>query len=376
MKLFKGIANNISAPVIGIVTRNPWTLKRKDCVLVTEDDHGFISGFGGIIAMVGDKKTSLPTIQAQKEDLRALTDGDCVSLNQDGTVRVVWEEQSSMNALLLTEACDCKCMMCPQPPKPHDKSLVVISRRILGLVKTNASRMICLTGGEPTLLKEEFFNILRLIDKKCPEASTMLLTNGKSFTDYNFTKKFIASKPKNLEVCVSLHSDVDEVHDQIVGVKGSFYKTAMGLQNLARFRQAIEIRVVINKLNFNRLESIANFIIRNFPFINHCAFMGMEVTGYARDNFDSIWIDPTEYKEQLQKAVKIVSRANLNVSIYNIPLCLLERKAWGFAKKSISGWKNAYLPVCEPCSVKSECGGVFTTSGAFQSCNIHSLADA
>jgi hypothetical protein len=98
--------------------------------------------------------------------------------------------------------------------------------------------------------------------------------------------------------------------------------------------------------------------------------MGMEVTGYAKDNFDEVWIDPTEYKEQLFRAVRVVSRANLNVSIYNIPLCLLNKSAWGFAKKSISGWKNNYLNICGPCTAKAECCGVFTTSGLNQSPNI------
>jgi His-Xaa-Ser system radical SAM maturase HxsC len=170
-----------------------------------------------------------------------------------------------------------------------------------------------------------------------------------------------------------MHSDVDAVHDRIVGVKGSFYKTVMGLQNLARFREKIEIRVVVSRINAHRLESIATFIQRNFPFIAHCTFMGMEITGRARDNYDTIWIDPYEYRNELSRAVKVLSRADMNVSIYNIPLCLVESRSRSFARQSISGWKNDYLPICENCSVRPECCGIFTTSGFYQSSRIYPI---
>ena len=118
-----------------------------------------------------------------------------------------------------------------------------------------------------------------MINKKQPKSTVMLLTNGKSFANFEFTKRFASLRPKDFLTCVSMHSDVDEVHDRIVGVKDSFYKTVMGLQNLARFREKIEIRVVVSRINAHRLESIATFIQRNFPFITHCTFMGMEITG-------------------------------------------------------------------------------------------------
>jgi His-Xaa-Ser system radical SAM maturase HxsC len=195
----------------------------------------------------------------------------------------------------------------------------------------------------------------------------MMLTNGKSFANFEFTKRFVSVRPKDFLTCVSMHSDIDEVHDRIVGVKDSFYKTAMGLQNLARFREKIEIRVVVNRINAHRLESIAAFIQRNFPFITHCTFMGMEIIGLACDNYETVWIDPYEYREEISRAVSVLSRADMNVSIYNVPLCLTEKKSWSFARQSISGWKNDYLPICEGCSVKTQCCGIFTTSGLHQS---------
>lgn len=371
MKKFIGKAENISEPILGIITRNPLSIMRANNILVVKDKSLFVRGFAGIITQNPDfKNNSLPTIKIPEKTLDELSDGDYVLIDNDGIATIIWEKNSRMNPILLTEMCDCRCIMCPQPPKKHDKNLIEIAKKILNSVRIEYNQTICLTGGEPTLLKEDFFEILNLISKKHRKSFVMLLTNGKSFADFSFTKHFIASRPKEFITCVSIHSDIDEIHDMIVGAKGSFYKTAMGLQNLARFRERIEIRVVINSLNFNRLESIATFIWRNFPFITHCAFMGMEITGLARDNYDSIWIDPYNYRFELARAIDILNRADINVSAYNIPLCLLEKKSWSFAKQSISEWKNGYIEICDTCSVKSECAGIFTTSELRQSSHI------
>jgi len=371
MKQFKGIAENIKTPILGLVTHNPLSLSRVNRVLVTEEISLLSKGFAGLIRKgCGKNNGSLPQAMVSGEIADKLDEGDCVLIGKEGTITVVWEKKAPMNPLLLTEMCDCRCLMCPQPPKTHDKNLTDTSKQILNLVKIESNQTVCLTGGEPTLLKEDFFDILDVLNKKHPQSTVMMLTNGKSFANFEFTKRFASLRPKDFLTCVSMHNDVDEVHDRIVGVKDSFYKTAMGLQNLARFQEKIEIRVVVSRINAHRLESIATFIQRNFPFIFHCTFMGMEITGHACDNYETVWIDPYEYREELSRAIRVLNRADMNVSIYNIPLCLLEPKSWRFARQSISGWKNDYLPICGGCSVQAQCCGIFTTSGLHQSPHI------
>lgn len=351
-----------------MVTHNPFALSRSKSIFVSDNSTILSKGFFGHIRAGNNINNSLiPQVTVDKNVLDKLVEGDCILLDKDGMITVVWEKSADMNPLLLTEMCDCRCIMCPQPPKKHDRTLTDICQRILSLVKIDACQTICLTGGEPTLLKQDFLDVLCLIREKHPSSQVMLLTNGKSFSDFEFTKQFVTVRPRNFISCISLHSDVDEAHDLIVGVNNSFYKTIKGIHNLARFREKIEIRVVINRLNAPYLESIATFIYRNFPFVYHYAFMGMEITGLAVDNFNDIWIDPYEYRDQLSKAVNILSRAGTNVSVYNLPLCLLDKKIWGFAAKSISSWKNSYLDICNRCKVKRICSGVFTTSGLHQS---------
>ena len=52
----------------------------------------------------------------------------------------------------------------------------------------------------------------------------------------------------------------------------------------------------------------------------------------------------------------------MNVSIYNLQLCLLPETLWQHSRRSISDWKQTYLDECNKCSKLDECAGVFQTS--------------
>ena len=232
----------------------------------------------------------------------------------------------------------------------------------MNLVNASSVSHIGITGGEPTLKPEDLRSILRFCRERFRAATISLLTNGKRFEDLEFTRNIAEIGHPGLVYCVSLYSDTDIEHDRIVGIPGSFKQTVKGLHNLALFRQRVEIRVVILRNNYQRLPSMAEFIYRNFPFVVHVAFMGMECTGLASTNLDQVWIDPTEYASELKDAVLHLNRRAIPISIYNLPLCLIPHEVWRFSKNAISTWKNVYLEQCEECKVRADCGGVFATS--------------
>jgi len=101
--------------------------------------------------------------------------------------------------------------------------------------------------------------------------------------------------------------------------------------------------------------------------------MGIETIGLARKNIDEIWIDPYDYMSQLEKTVEYLDQRLMNVSIYNLQLCILPGDLWPFARKSISSWKNIYLEECQQCDFRDECGGFFSSSKDKYSKYIHPL---
>lgn len=362
MKQATGVPSNITEPILAKVAIKPRGLfRRKGYVLV--GDHLPQKGYAacltpGVLSPNFTGVSQLPSNFLQDE----LRESDLVLITKDGKVSVLWEAGSSQNGLLLTEACDCRCLMCPQPPKKHDSSLLALSRQVIDRVLPSEIQSICLTGGEPTLLQDQFVDLLVHINAKLPNTPIFVLTNAKNFANFDFAKRCAMSSKGQVQYCVSLHADNDLDHDRIVGIPGSFQKTILGITNLARLKMPIEIRFVINRINVDRMAAFADFVYRNFPFAVHVAFMTMEVRGLAVENMEVVWIDPVDYGEKVRFAANRLRMRGMSVSIYNMPLCLLPRTGWPFARQSISGWKNDFLPQCRECSVQNQCAGIFTSS--------------
>lgn len=100
-------------------------------------------------------------------------------------------------------------------------------------------------------------------------------------------------------------------------------------------------------------------------------FMGLEMTGFTKANLDDLWIDPVEYQPQLVEAVHLLSDSRIHTAIYNHQLCITDSSLWDFAKKSISDWKNEYMPECEGCAVMASCGGFFASAKVRYSAKIN-----
>lgn len=350
---------------------------RHDKVLVTEKLDLGCMGYLAILSPAPPQgKFFLPHMVGDicAEDLAAIKHGDIVSVSGDGEILVVWETGSHQNSLMLTESCNCLCKMCPQPPQKHDPALSTAAIRTLDLLKGKSVGNICITGGEPTLIPENFLSILRKCHEEHPEAQVSILTNAKKFASEPFAKKVASAATENDLFCVSLHSDIDSIHDDIVGRRGSYNETQEGIYNLARNQCRIEIRHVITRDNHTRLLEFAEHMYRYFPFCSHYAFMSMETHGIARENIEHVYIDTIEYKEQLRKAVLALHMRGLHVSIYNTPLCLCHEDVRPFSRASISSWKNVWGETCAACSVKDACCGFFSTSAIPISSHVNPIA--
>lgn len=87
--------------------------------------------------------------------------------------------------------------------------------------------------------------------------------------------------------------------------------------------------------------------------------MGLENMGYVKKNWRQLWIDPLDYATQLRSAVEHLHRRGIDVSIYNLPFCVLPSEVWGFARQSISDYKQILLDECQACEVANHCPGFF-----------------
>lgn len=362
--------HNIKEPILGKIT---FTRKnifvRKNYILIKA---GLTSSPSGYVASITDKKSftgNNPIVGGI--NISEFHEGDVVSINQFGEISFLYEKNVISNAIFATGRCNHRCIMCPQPPVTHEEDLTPFNLKLISLFDKDTEEL-GITGGEPTLLGDKLFDLIKQIKKYTPKASISILSNGVKFADRDYAMKLALCNCHDLQIDVPLFSDIAELHNDIVGAH-TFYKTVQGLYNLALFGTKIGIRIVIHKKTYKRLPQLADYIYHNFPFVSNVAFMQMETIGMAESNLGELWIDPYDYNKELAEAVTLLQIRGIKASIYNAQLCILPESVRDVAVKSISEWKDIYLEDCNGCKLQELCGGFFASNRKYHSKHIKKI---
>ncbi|WP_256874709.1 His-Xaa-Ser system radical SAM maturase HxsC [Nostoc sp. C057] len=365
----ESISKWTSEPFIARLTDNinlPFALRHEAILLVKQPlSGGLPTGFRAYFLI---DNTKYDTNQVNNcfrlsEELHYLSAEDVVRFDpEQHTLSVMYRRHSTSNSLLVTERCNNYCLMCSQPPKNIDDGYLVKELLTAIPLISRESKEIGITGGEPTMLGEDMLILIRALKNYLPETSVHMLSNGRKFAYEQLASQIAQIKHSDLMIGIPLYSDISNIHDYVVQADGAFDETIRGILNLKRYKQKVEIRVVIHKQTYSRLPELASFIARNLLFVDHVAFMGLEMMGFTRPNIDDLWIDPTEYQLQLVEAVEILTRNKMVVSVYNHQLCLLDPRLYPYNRKSISDWKNEYMSECKACVEKDHCGGFFSSA--------------
>ena len=362
MKVCHGQTFNLRNPLICKVTLTPVSGGATTALVCRSDWPSESDSFGALIvdaSMRVPGQVVVPVFQTNGTSV-SLEEGDVV-LIEPAQLTVLYRKEWVSNSVMPTERCNSQCLMCPQPPRKDSEDLVAFSLRTIALMDSE-TRAIGITGGEPTLVWSGLIEILNACRTCLPEASIQLLSNGRVLKDFEKAKELAEAGGDRLFVGIPLYGDVSEVHDAMVGVKGAFWETLEGIYNLERAGIFVEVRTVITKYNYLRLPQWAEYLYRTMPFVGHIALMGLEPIGFAARNLEKLWIDPVDYAQQLEKAVKILRRRDMPFSIFNHQLCTLPESIWSNCVRSISEWKTVYMSECDNCLRKLECGGFFSSA--------------
>ena len=360
MKQIQSKAYNVTEDIVGKITFNRHIVfHRSNYILVGEDITCAQKGFAATLTTAKNiKEVGSPICVI--ENVADINEGDVVVINKFGEIAFVYEITSRHNAIMATERCNHRCIMCPQPPILQEKDRTPFNLQLITLFDKKTQE-IGITGGEPTLIEDNLFVLIKQIQKYLPKTSISILSNGVKFADKEYAMKLAKCFHHDLQIDIPLFSDIAEEHNRIVGAK-TFYKTIQGLYNLALFHQRIGLRIVVHKQTYKRLPQFADFIYHNFPFVSQVAFMQMETIGLAKENIDELWIDPYDYNEQLREAVLLLADRGMKPYIYNAQLCVLPEDIRCYAQQSISDWKDIYLPECEGCTLRGQCAGFFASN--------------
>ena len=374
-----GRAHNVGKPIVGkIITGSDvgqWharVLRMQSWVPDVD-----LSPFNAVLcadAVPVDALRQAPVPVIHSVNLDYLAEGDVVAIDSRGHVRTLYRRASRHNTLFATDRCNSLCLMCSQPPRDVDDDWRIHEMLDVIALIDPATQELGITGGEPTLLKDGLLDIVRACKDRLPETAVHILSNGRLFRYGAFAKRLAEIRHPDIMIGIPVYSDLDEQHDYVVQAKGAFEDTLIGLHNLGRYGVPVEIRVVIHSLTYTRLPQLAEFIYRNLTFAAHVALMGLEPIGFAVPNLELLWIDPWDYREQLKIATLFLAERGMTVSVYNHQLCTVPETIWPYCRKSISDWKNMYLPECDPCGMRENCGGFFHSHSRRHSAHITPLA--
>jgi His-Xaa-Ser system radical SAM maturase HxsC len=363
-----------AADVVGLgEERRSWRLRSaanvpvdgRDAALIEGDSDWALAQARGYRLAIGREArpegVSLSYVQLPA-GFAELGEGDVLGIRpQSGRVRVLYRRSSRHNFFLVTERCNNYCLMCSQPPRKVDDGWLIDEiAETLPLVDP-ATPALTFTGGEPLTEWRRFTGLLEMARDLLPNTAVHVLSNGRAFAAPEVANAWAAVGHPQLSAGIPIYAAVDHIHDYVVQAKGAFDETVLGVLRLKDRGQRVEIRIVLHAVTAPRMRETCAWIARNLPFVDHVALMGMEHTGFAIANDETLWIDPVDYQEQLKGGVDVLASAGLNVSVYNLPLCVLDPAVRPFAVQSISDWKNAYVAECDGCSARSDCAGFFSS---------------
>ncbi len=266
--------------------------------------------------------------------------------------------------LFITNQCNSNCVMCPDSENARRRASTITLESLTEQIESFPKDIdfLCITGGEPTLLRYDLLKILKRCRERFKNTDFLLLTNGRSFSDIEYVQNFQESIPSLLLVGIPIYGVTQEEHDEITRTKGSFKQTLKGIENLLSNGVSVEIRVVVMKQNYKNLEMISRFIVEHFPKTVRVNFMGLEILGCALQNKPSVWINYNEAVSYIKPAALYLISHGIDCQIYNFPLCYVEKSLWSLCRRSISKEKVRFSEGCGLCRAKTACGGFFAST--------------
>lgn len=215
MKQIQGTSYNVGDDIVGRVTFGKANLfNRSNNILVCKDASKPSFGYLATITEM-ETFTSKGKPYCVVSCIDEFHEGDVVVINKQGEVIFLYEINSNHNALMATERCNHRCIMCPQPPILQEKDKTPFNMKLISLFD-KSTQEIGITGGEPTLIGDNLFTLISHIKKELPKTAISILSNGVKFADKEYAMKLAKCKHQDLQIDIPLFSDIAEEHNRIL----------------------------------------------------------------------------------------------------------------------------------------------------------------
>lgn len=286
---------------------------------------------------------------------------DVFQIDERGNAYLYYNNETDDNAFMVTGKCNSNCVMCPAGDylrKTGENADMEELLEIIRHIPTDA-RHFTITGGEPFLVGDGLFPFFSALRDKFKHTDFLLLTNGRALSIPSYFNRFNESAPFNMLVGIPIHGPNAILHDSITRSPGGFNQTMQGIENLLNAGRRVEIRLVVSLLNYEYISDIIDLIIDRLPNVNCVKIMGMEMTGNAAINRESLWLSYNDAFKASKEGINKLINKKIDVALYNFPLCSVDKEYRMLCRKSITDYKIRFAESCDLCKVKDACGGMF-----------------
>lgn len=282
--------------------------------------------------------------------------------------------------------CNHFCGFCSNPTTPYTHDFASMKVLVDDFVARDYFGVI-LTGGEPSL-HPELPDICRYATDQ--GLHVRMITNGTRLADRKFAQAMAEAGLKLVHV--SVYSLIPEIEDRLRGTTGTLDKALAAIRNAHEFGVEVNINCVINKLNADHLDHNIRYFIEHHPYIRHFVWNNLDPSmGRAEVNQDQFTPRLADFELSLHRALRLLHRSGRTFRVEKVPLCYMTEFAWASTetrkivkseerivhflddKQTVrqTEWGHLYAEVCESCSLRSICGGLFDRGEAYDPAELH-----
>jgi His-Xaa-Ser system radical SAM maturase HxsC len=260
------------------------------------------------------------------------------------------------NTLLVTERCDQLCVMCSQPPKKTHIDRFALLEDACRLAEPRS--LIGITGGEPTLYKDQLLGMIERVLAARPDIEFHVLSNGQHFEREDIAR---LRQPifRRVSWGIPLYAPALGLHDEIVGKAGAFARLEESFAYLVQAGARIELRTVLLASNVAALPALARYVTTRLRFVEVWSIMQLECTGFAKNRWRDLFVDHAADFGPVAAALDTAFLHGVRAQLFNFPRCTVPAPYRHVAVASISDWKRKYTPACAGCREQDRCCGFF-----------------
>ena len=294
---------------------------------------------------------------------------------------------ANIGYIQMVRHCNQNCGFCSNPETPFFHDLDQIHTIVDDFVARDYFGVI-LTGGEPTL-SPILPEAIRYARSK--GLHVRMITNGQKLADPDYCDA--VWKAGLQHVHVSIHSYKHKLEDFLTGTPGSLAWAEKALHNLGKTDITVNINTVINRYNCEHLHENIDWFIANFPFIRHFVWNNLDpsIGRATTNNYFTARLQDIEVS--LGLAMRRLHETGRSFRVERVPLCYMaefahcstetrkivkseERIVHFLDNKGTvrqTEWGHLYASVCDQCSVRSICGGLFDRGNAYDPAELSPL---